>query len=336
MGTLAPDRREEILRHFSPRTCPVVVSSVDVRSATGELARLYTLLLPLTSQQIKEWMEADRWDIPRTWVDQGIRVARSLGCGVVSLGQYTSIVTANGTSLSTHNMGITTGNSYALALALQAIRRAESERGIDPSSSVLAVVGATGNIGRTCAELLAPAYRKVLLVGSQKSNSLARLSDMAGMLPGAEVTTDPFALRAAHVIVTASNAVDRPLGPEHLSQGSVVCDLSVPSTFRPETLAARPDLLMFKGGIVQLPGGEDLEIRGFPLPQGQTYGCMAEGILLGFERIANKKFTGGLTAEKVREVERMARRHGFTLADYKKQCVLNSTARKDEVHAVTR
>jgi len=66
---------------------------------------------------------------------------------------------------------------------------------------------------------------------------------------------------------------------------------------------------------VRLPGGEDLEIVGFPLPPGYTYGCMAEGLLLGFEGVRDASFTGSLALEQVRRIEAIAERHGFALAD---------------------
>ena len=83
----------------------------------------------------------------------------------------------------------------------------------------------------------------------------------------------------------------------------------------PDTGIVRPDLPIIKGGIVRLPYGEDLEIVGFPLPRRQTYGCMAEGILLGFEGVRDTRFTGTQTPNQVQQIERIARWHGFELAD---------------------
>ena len=71
------------------------------------------------------------------------------------------------------------------------------------------------------------------------------------------------------------------------------------------------------GGIARLPFGEDHGIPGFPLPPGQVYGCMAEAMLLGLEGVRDATFTGMLPAEHVYRLAAMAKRHGFTLADYK-------------------
>ena len=320
-------QREDLLRHLATRVNPVVMSSADVTSATGARARLHAVLLPFTSRRMKEWIDARRLERAQRAVQRGVDVARELGCDVVSLGQYTSIVTSCGLSVDGRGMGVTTGNSYAVALALEAVARAHAELGRDPGGETLAIVGAAGNIGRVCAELCAGRYRELILVGSEAAGSLARLRELAARLPGARVTTRLGDVRAAGVVISAVNAVDAPLGPEHLAPGAIVCDLSVPSSLQRAIWTERPDLFVFKGGLAGLPGGEDLGIVGFPLEPGQTYGCMAEGLLLGFEGVRDRGFTGSLRPAHVARVSGMAARHGFGLADYKRLCVLGSQRR---------
>jgi predicted amino acid dehydrogenase len=226
---------------------------------------------------------------------------------------------------------VTTGNSCAIASAIQAIERAERETGRVPAESVLVVAGA-GNIGRTCAEILAPQYRRTILIGSDKPGSWQRLEHLARKLPRACATIDLAALGQGDVVVAAVNAVDAPLAASYFADEAIVCDLSVPASLPPHAAAVRPDLFLIKGGIVALPFGEDLEIVDFPLPAGQTYACMAEAILLGFEGIQDDTFTGSLTAGHVVRVAALARRHGFALADYKRSCVLGCE-RKEEIYA---
>jgi len=327
-------RRESYLRRYSTRGKPILFTPTDVRSAAGRTVRLYPIGLFYTSSHIKDLIDRDDTDAIRRVVDNAIDVAIDHGCRVLSLGQYTSIVTLNGTSVRRPGLGLTTGNSYALALALQAVERAQAERGVDPSASTLAIVGASGNIGRAVAEVCAARYRRVHLVGSGKSGALLRLREFAKSIPNATVSTDPATVRGADVVIAAVNAVDTPLGPDAFAENAIVCDVSVPACVRPETWDARPDLMLFKGGIARLPGGEELAITSFPLPAGQTYGCMAEGLLLGFEGVRDATFTGTIRAEHIRRVEAMAARHGFALADFKRSCPLGAERRED-VHAST-
>jgi len=321
---LSQAKRESYLRHLASQAVPVVMNCTDIRSATGQAVRLHAILLPFTSKQMKRWIDERRLHKPMVAVENGIEAARRLGCKLVALGQYTSIVTRNGLKVRDCGLGVTTGNSYALTLALEALAQAQHEADRSPGDSVLGVLGAAGNIGRACAEILAPHYRRTILVGSDKPGSRLRLDEVARTLPNAEVATDPAALRAADVVMAAVNAVDMPLSSTHFARNAIVCDLSVPTAIHPSLRGERPDVLVIRGGIAQLPRAEDLGIIGFHLPPGQTYGCMAEGLLLGYEGVFDTTFTGAITAGHVRRVTGLARKHGFRLAEYKTRCVLGS------------
>ena len=323
--------REQFLARLVPRMAPVVLSAVDVRSATGEVIRLYPILLPFTSAWAKRKLDDRALSVPQALVQQGIQVAQKLGCHLFSLGQYTSIVTLNGTRVAPGGLGVTTGNSYAVALAIQAIERAQREIGREPADSTLVVVGAGGNIGRTCAEILAPRYQRTVLVGSDKPGSAHRLENFGRSIPRSVVSTALADVRQGHVVVAALNAVDAPLHAGCFAPGAIVCDLSVPASVAVGTDLLRPDLLLIKGGIVSLPGGEDLEILDFPLPRGQTYGCMAEALLLGLAGECAALHTGAISAEQVVHVAALARRHGFSLADYKRNGVLGAQP-TEEMH----
>jgi acetylornithine/succinyldiaminopimelate/putrescine aminotransferase/predicted amino acid dehydrogenase len=331
-ATMPDGDREDFLAHWVSRAAPVVMSRVAVRSALGRVVEFHPIMLPFTSRWVKEAIDARALAPARALVQQGVNTAAALGCELVSLGQYTSMVTVNGTRLDSQGLGVTTGNSYAIALAIQAVRRACRERGLEPAAATLVVAGATGNIGRTCAEILAGQFRKVILIGSAKPGSLARLRSLAATLPNAMVATDLAATAKGDVVVAAMNAVNAPLEDDHLAPGALVCDLSVPASVRPAVLARRPDLRVIKGGIAALPFHEDLQIAGFPRPAGQAYGCMAEAMLLGFEGIRDRVFTGQLTPDHVARVARMADRHGFKLAAPKTACVLG-TDHRNLLHA---
>jgi acetylornithine/succinyldiaminopimelate/putrescine aminotransferase/predicted amino acid dehydrogenase len=318
------DEREQFLRHFAPRANPLVMSSFDVQSTTGAKVRFYAIALPFTSNQMKEWLDEGNFFRVRHSIDKAIKVARFIGCEVIALGQYTSIVTRNATTLQLPHVGLTTGNSYTIALALEAVERAVNERGLDPAAATLAIVGASGNIGQTCAEILAPRFGRTVLLGSSKPSALRRLAGLQARLPRASVDADVAALRQADVVLAAVNAPTPFLTADLFADGAVVCDLSVPAAVRPEVRGARPDLLLIGGGIARLPFGENHGILGFPLPPGQVYGCMAETMLLGLEGVRDATFTGMLPAEHVFRLGAMAKRHGFTLAEYKMHATMGT------------
>jgi acetylornithine/succinyldiaminopimelate/putrescine aminotransferase/predicted amino acid dehydrogenase len=322
---LTYEERERFLRHFAPRANPLVMSSFDVQSTMGAKVRFYAIALPFTSNQMKQWLDDSNFFRVRHSIDKAIKVARFIGCDVIAMGQYTSIVTRNATTLQLPHVGLTTGNSYTIALALEAVERAVSERQIDQSAATLAIVGASGNIGQTCAEILAPRFGRTVLLGSSKPSAIRRLGALQARLPRASVEPDATALRQADVVLAAANAPTPFLAPDLFADNAIVCDLSVPAAVRPEVRDVRPDVLLIGGGIARLPFGEDHGILGFPLPPGQVYGCMAETMLLGLEGVRDATFTGMLPAEHVYRLAAMAKRHGFTLADYKTHATMGST-----------
>jgi predicted amino acid dehydrogenase len=287
---------------------------VEIHSASGDSAQLYPLLLPVTSRWLKYHFDRRRFRELRALVQQGVDVAFELGCEFVSLGQFTSIVTRHGRSVSPRGMSITSGNSFSAALAANVVRSVRAQLGMATADSTLAIVGATGDIGRVCAEILVPEFRRALVVGSGRRDSTHRLKQIAHQV-GAEWTCDLTAVRAANFVVCATNSVDLPLMSEHLGSGAVVCDVSMPATLDASSVCRRPDLVLLRGGIVRLPFGERLEIPGFPLPPGCAYGCLAEGVLLAYEGVPDMSFIGRSSVRKVNQMEAIARRHNFLPAD---------------------
>jgi acetylornithine/succinyldiaminopimelate/putrescine aminotransferase/predicted amino acid dehydrogenase len=312
-----PDRRERLLDRLAPLAVPVALTPMDFRSRAGVAGRFYPILLPVTSRWMKQAVDSGERPQAQVLIERGIETARTLGCSVVALGQYTSIVTRNGTTLCAPGLGLSTGNSYTVALAVQGVLKLHRSSGVAPARAVLAVVGASGNIGRACAELLAPHYGRTILLGSPRPGAAARLQELAATLPRAELTQCPLDLREADAVVCAVNSVDAPFGPEHFGPNSLVCDLSVPPALRPGTARERPDLRLISGGVARLPFGESLDVSAFPLPPGRFYACMAEAMLLAVENVRDATFTGPVSADHVRRIEAMAATHGFELAEIK-------------------
>ncbi|MHB8953009.1 MAG: aminotransferase class III-fold pyridoxal phosphate-dependent enzyme [Pirellulaceae bacterium] len=314
LGHLSRADRDTYLERLAPFAKPVVMDRVEIRSPTGQRVHLHPILLPVTSRWLKNRFDQRRMGELRSLVQCGVDVAASLGCQCVALGQFTSIVTRRGRNIFARGMGITSGNNFTAAIAVNEIRAAQAQAGIMPSDTVLAIVGATGDIGRVCAEILAPDYQKTLLVGSGRASSKNRLIHLARQLD-AEWSTDLSTVVNYGVVMCAVNSVDSPLTAEHLAPGAIVCDVSVPDTLSPATALRRPDVKLIRGGIVRLPLVEDLGIPGLPLPRGYVYGCLAESLLAGFEGLRNDVFAGPSSTRKVRQMETIGRRHAFLPPD---------------------
>jgi predicted amino acid dehydrogenase len=249
-------------------------------------------------------------------VQRAVHVAAAIGCGVVSLGQFTSIVTRRGATLdrSSRQMRITAGSSYTAALVDQAVRAELAHKAWDPADLVLGVVGATGDIAGTCASVLAPCFKRSVLVGSGRIGSLERLQSIMRRIPRASVATDPRELEKADVIVCATNSTSAVIGPECLRADAIICDASVPASVSPCISQHMPNVTLCPGAIVELPHRECVNIPGFPLPSGYTYGCMAEGLLIGLEGDQLGRWRGRSSPSQARRMSQIGDRHGFRVA----------------------
>jgi predicted amino acid dehydrogenase len=211
-------------------------------------------------------------------------------------------------------MRVTAGSSYTVALVEQAVRAQLAQRDRDPADLVLGVVGATGDIAGTCASLLGPRFRRSILVGSRRIGSIERLKSVAQRIPRATIASDPRELEQANVIVCATNSTTAPIGPECLCSDAIVCDASVPASMNSRIATELPNVTFCPGAIVQLPHRERIHIPGFPLPSGFTYGCMAEGLLMGLEGIQPGRWGGRSSPSQASIMSQIADRHGFRVA----------------------
>jgi predicted amino acid dehydrogenase len=81
--------------------------------------------------------------------------------------------------------------------------------------------------------------------------------------------------------------------------------------------AARDDILVIDGGMVDVPGPVDFHFN-FGFPPGKAYACMAETIALALEgRFEDYTLGKRLTRARVEEIGRIAARHGFRLSGFR-------------------
>jgi predicted amino acid dehydrogenase len=310
--------RAAFLDRIGPIVEPVVTQQGRLTSIDGRQTVLTFIGLAVPSARFYAALRTPDRLVLRGLVQRGVDLAAELGCSVVGLGGYCSIVTRNGRELRPRGLGLTTGNGYTVAAGLDAMRATASELGIDWGRARAAVVGATGNIGSVLAELLAAEVGSLVLLG--RESRLRDLEALAGRLRAAldadcpiEVGADLHLCRDAQLVVAASNQASCLLYPEHLGRGPVVInDLSVPSDVAPSVARERPEARVIRGGVVRVPLNPAWRVPGVPLPPGEMYACMAETVLMGLEGQRTHGSLGQLTPERVRAAQEMAARHGFS------------------------
>jgi predicted amino acid dehydrogenase len=286
-----------------------------IESPKGK-AEGYFIAVPLLPEQML--------GLPTELVERKIlkacRMAQGLGAQIVGLGAFTSVVGDKGLSIAQKlDIPLTTGNSYTVATALEAVRQACKATGRTLGDLEIVIIGANGSIGSTCAKILAREAKYMTLV-SRDIERLEKLAEGIMRETGLAVHTTNMSkgpLKRADIVITVSSSVDTIIRPEHLKRGAIVCDVARPRDVSAQVAQKRKDVVIIEGGIVKIPGRPNLKFD-FGLPPGMCYACMAETMILAMEsRFENYSIGSRLELEKVNEISQLARKHDFRLAGFR-------------------
>jgi fatty aldehyde-generating acyl-ACP reductase len=97
----------------------------------------------------------------------------------------------------------------------------------------------------------------------------------------------------------------------------VICDVARPRDVSTRVSAARPDVLVIEGGMVEIPGPVDFHFD-FGFPPGKAYACMAETMALALEgRFEDYTLGKEISRQRVDEISEIAHRHGFRLSGFR-------------------
>ena len=314
LGRLLSERQIDFFSTFFP---PVFISEIEgiTSQATGKQVKGWFIACPYTPRRMLELPERT---VYRKIIETG-HAAERLGAQILGLGAYTSVVGDAGLTIAKAlEIPVTTGDSYTVAIAVQALREAARLMEIPIKQATAAVVGATGSIGRVCAELLAEEVDELILIG-RREEALFELRDRLQGPGRAEIRTSTHVddIARAQLILTVTNALHEVIHPEHIRPGSVVCDVARPRDVSAMVAAMRNDILVIDGGMVDVPGPVDFHFN-FGFPPGKAYACMAETITLALEgRFEDYTLGKEITRQRVDEIAALSAKHGFRLSGFR-------------------
>lgn len=305
---------EDLVAHMPPFP---VASIRNVVSATGARAEGILYAVPMTSKAILRF--------PPEFLYQRLsriaEMAQALGCRIMGLGAFTSVVGDAGITVSKRSpIGVTSGNSFTVAATLKTLRVSARRCGIDMSRATGLVIGATGSIGSICSRLLADDVERLLLVSPRPERLLALGKQIEAECPRlrGKVELSRHAghfLPRADVIITTTSSVDPVVDVSTLRPGAVVCDVARPPDIQEAAAAARDDILVIESGEIRLPPGTEMKYD-IGLPPGVAYACLAETILLALEhRFGHYTLGREIDPARVREIQAIGDKHGFDLAE---------------------
>ncbi len=333
LGKTLPVWLIDYLSLFFP---PIYISEITgIRSAaTGRGVQGWLLACPLTPRRM---MTLPPPVVYRKIIQTG-RKAEALGARILGLGAFTSVVGDGGQTISRHlKIPVTTGDSYTVATAVQAIARAAERMDRPLAGETLAVVGGSGSIGSVCARMLAPRVKRVLLLGRNETRLQAVAAEVrAAGCPDVVVSTRMSDLLQAGLIITVTSALETIIEPHHLQRGAVVCDVSRPRDVSRRVAEERQDVLVIEGGMVAVPGQADFGFN-FGFPPRMAYACMAETIVLALDgRYENFSIGKMVELSRVLTIDRIAQEHGFSLGGFRsfEKAVTDGDIHRVKAHAL--
>ncbi len=286
------------------------------KSKTGQSVDGCFILATFIPDMIKE----DMWTV-FSKVVRACKIAEKQGVGIVTLGGFASIVAERigHQIINEVDVPVTTGNTFTAAMVVEGVLKAASLLGLDVSSSEVAIVGGTGDIGSACARVLADKAQKLTITGRTKVN-LKRLHKELARKKRASIlsTTDnKKAVSNADIVIAAASTSASILEINWFKPGAIIADVGYPKniSYAP---AAREDLFIFSGGLTKTPSPLSFPIdTGLP-DDNITYGCFAEAIILSLEkRYQNYSFgRGRILPEKIEEISALGKKHGFEVSDF--------------------
>jgi predicted amino acid dehydrogenase len=184
---------------------PFVAQQRIVKSLTGEEVTLSFIALPIDSQLIAMRMLANDLEPVQAMVEKAVALAIDQGCQAVGFGGFSSIVTRNCENIHTDSISLTTGNSFTVAMGLEAMHTAAHQAGINLDTARYAGIGANGNICSIYSEIMAEIVPRIILIGRPGKSERLRT-----------VAADIYANAFAQIMTQAYPPADGSSGAEAL------------------------------------------------------------------------------------------------------------------------
>ncbi|PQV65493.1 putative amino acid dehydrogenase [Abditibacterium utsteinense] len=313
---------EPVIEQIALRMGPKTISQIKgITSKTGAQCEGFFVGCPLGTRQL---LNLPHEVIYKKLVDAG-KYSADLGAKIMGLGAFTSVAGDAGVTVAQRLegiIGVTSGNSYTVYSAIQALLLGAQKMEIEARSATVAIVGATGSIGAVSAKILASQVGEIILLGRDMAKleklkvEVEAQSDCSAQI---RVSTDiRAALREAELVLTVSSAGKELIFPEDLKVGAVICDVARPRDVSKAVVEKRDDVLVIEGGVITVPG-EDVQFNfEFGFPRSTAFACMSETMLMALEG-TNQNYTLGrdLSVEQVKRIGEIAKKHGFELAGFR-------------------
>jgi len=298
-------------------TPPLIASEISGLKSynSGEVIKGWLLICPLTARQLIGDREEGKKRVKAT-----IALGEKLGARIVGIGAITSSITSGGKDLTENlEIGITHGRTLTAGMTIDGVKKIAKIKGLNLNEATVAIVGATGVIGKAVSKLLInEGVREFILIAKTENlKYLVQLKEeMKGLNPSLliETSTHIHSVKNSELVIVTTSSPEIILNLENLKYGALVYDVTQPQNISSLKVQDRKDLLIIDGGIVNTPGINYHFNLG--LPPETTFACMAETMLLAAEGKYSSCLVGDVQLEKVNEMMELAKKYNFTHAPF--------------------
>ncbi len=161
------DELAELTGRFGDMIGPFLAGKTKITSDAGRSAYGEFIALPRTTEEFVQMPREQAMAELKAAVD----LAREGGARIVGLGAFTAVASMGGLYLKNEGVPITTGNSYTVVAAVDAVNTATEKLHMDRSKITAGVVGAAGSIGRGISLLLSETVPRLVLIGNPNNQT---------------------------------------------------------------------------------------------------------------------------------------------------------------------
>ncbi len=311
---------ERVKKIFSGIPPHVFLSVKNLRSRQDKKIDLMGIMCGLFPEEV-----AVNYESACQKVIKAVEFALKKGSNIIVLTGVTSIITSGGeqirAKINANRYILTTGNALTAGFCVEGILTALKIFGKKPDNLIVSIVGATGDIGSICAKVLSKEFSKTILCSRKISEDdpVARFLNHAGRT--CLITTSvKEAVKEADVILLATSSYLPLIDFQDVKSSSIICDVSLPFNTKEDFVRLRPDVFVFDGGKarVDLKVSKNNKRWANFINQNSVYGCIAEGLTLGFEG-ASKDYSfgkGKISEDNLLSIVAAARENGIELAEF--------------------
>ena len=254
---------------------------------------------------------------------KAVRFALKKEAKIIILTGFTSIVGNEGEEIrrifKNKDIIITSGNAFTAALSIRGIIKAAEVFKKDIQESTISIIGATGDIGGICSIVLAKKFKNIILCSREINERNKIVQETYKFTKNLIVEPNiQNAVKNADFVLLATSSYLPLIDPKDIKPHSIICDTSLPHNIHDNFIFERKDVFVFDGGIAKIEVDyKDKKWNKFA-KNNTVYGCIAEGMILGFARLFTNFSIGrgNITEKDIEQITYLGELHGLRLADF--------------------